>query len=214
MSIDWDSVNLREMSADNKRKLSDVCHNLNKFDNFLIQFILIVFMVHQLAIIYNAERAMDLASVTNKCNGAPATDIKSQCEIAIWAGRIGFGMASLMLLIVRSLDSMSLKSASIVKMLFGLVFLITFIVTVSCSAIAKGKISNCTATQPPNQVGNPLNELDTALGYMVNWSAIGITASLLFTMFYGVRAFMPGTAKTAGEYVESTSDSGSSTPSA
>jgi hypothetical protein len=198
-SIDWSSIDVKDLSVSAKRQLSDVCHNFNKFDNFLIQFVLLVIMVHHIAIIYNAERAMDLASITNKCVGAPATDIKAQCEIAIWAGRIGVGMASLMLLIVRSLDTMSVKGSAIVQLIFGVSFLVTFIVSVSCAAIAKGKISACTATQPPNQVGNPVLELETALGYMVNWSAIGVTASTLYVVYYSLRAFMPGTAKSATE---------------
>ena len=214
MSIDWNSLDLKKMASDEKRQLSGVCHKLNKFDNFLIQFVLIVFMAHQLAIIYNAERAIDLASITNKCNGAPATDIKSQCQIAVWAARVGFGLAALMLLLVRSLDSMSLKSSAIIQMIFGITILVSFIVSLSCSAIAKGKTANCTATQPPNQVGNPLEELNTALGYMVNWSAVGMSAGILYIVYYSLRAFMPGSAKSAGELsTELSAESGSSTPS-
>ena len=213
-SIDWSSINLKDLTSDSKRQLSDVCHNFNKFDNFLIQLVLLVIMVHHIAIIYNAERALDLASITNKCVGAPANDIKAQCEIAIWSGRVGVGMAALMLLIIRSLDSMSAKNAGIVQIIFGMSFLISFIVSVACAAIAKGKISSCTATQPPNQVGNPVQELETVLGYMVNWSAVGITASTLYVVYYSLRAFMPGTAKSASELAASLEASSSESSAA
>jgi hypothetical protein len=199
-TIDWSSVDLKQMASEEKRRLADICHKLNKFDNFFIQTILVVFLIHHLAIIYNAEQAMNIASITNKCVGAPASDIKKQCEIAIMSARIGVGLTTLMLLIVRSLDAASRKTAGIVQMIFGVGYLVSFIVSLSCSAIAKGKITDCSATQPPNQVGQPKDELDTVLGYMVNWSAVGMVASLLYITFYSVRAFGPeGAAPSAGE---------------
>jgi hypothetical protein len=201
--IDWSSINLRELPKESVQKLSGLCHKLNKFDNFLIQFVLIVIMVHQLAIIYNAERAVSISKIANKCLGAPAEEIQNQASIAVWAARVGFAATALMLLIVRSLDAMSLKAAASFQILFGSIFLITFIVCVACASIAKGKTGSCSATQPPNQIGDPVKELDTSLSYMVNWSAVGVTASLLYVVFYSFRAFSPGSVKSAGEILDS-----------
>lgn len=197
--IDWSKINLRELPKESIQNLSGLCHKLNKFDNFLIQIVLLVIMVHQLAIIYNAERAVSIAKIANKCIGEPAESIQNQAGIAVWSARVGFLATALMLLIVRSLDAMSLKTAASLQIMFGAIFLITFIITLSCASIAKGKAGSCSATQPPNQVGDPVKELDTALGYMVNWSAVGMTASVLYVVFYTFRVFAPGVVKSAGE---------------
>lgn len=215
--MDWSSVDVGSMARESKQQLSELCHKLNRFDNFLIQVVLLTIMVHQLAIIYNAERAIDLVGVTNKCVGANATDIISQCNLAMMSARVGFGFTALMLLIVRALDGMSLKSAAIFQIIFGIIYLVTFIIPLAAASVARGKADSCSATQPPNQVGDPLQELKDVLGYVVNWSAVGMTASLLYVIFYSLRAFLPGTAKSASElvqaYEESQADSGSSTPS-
>lgn len=217
--MDWSSLDLKTLPRESKQQLSGLCHNLNKFDNFLIQVVLLTLMVHQLAIIYNAERAIDLTSVANKCVGAPATSIKSQAEIAVWAARVGFGFTALMLLIVRSLDSMSVKGSATVQIVFGVIYMISFIVCLSCAAIAQNKVADCIATQPPTQIGNPSQELKDVLGYMINWSAIGVTASLLYVVYYAFRAFAKG--RSAGELAEAASEAasqyasseGSATPS-
>ena len=208
-SIDWASVDLKNLDNIGKRRLGNKCHEFGKLDNFLLQVVLLTIMVHQLAIIYNAERAIDIASITNKCNGLPATDIIKQCEIAIWASRVGFGFAALMLLITRSVDSWSNKSAAILKTVFGAGMLIPFIISIACSSIAKGKIAKCTATQPPNQVGSPVDELNSVLGFMINWSAIGMTASLLFCIFYVYRA-VTGSSVSVTDIADQASDALSS----
>jgi hypothetical protein len=215
--MDWSSVDVKSLARESKQQLGELCHKLNKFDNFLIQVVLLTIMVHQLAIIYNAERATDLAGITNKCVGAPATDIATQCNLIVMSARVGFGFTALMLLLVRALDGMSLKASAIIQIIFGIIFLVTFIIPLAAGSIARGKTDSCTATQPPNQVGNPLEELKASLGYVVNWSAVGMTASLLYVICYALRAFLPGKAQSAGEllqaYEDSQSDSGSSSPS-
>jgi hypothetical protein len=192
-TVNWDDLKLDDFNPNSlsivgKAKIGQICHNFGKWDNFLLQVVLLTIMVHQLAIIYNAERAIDIASISNKCLGAPAESIISQCNIAIWAARVGFGFAALMLLLARITDSWNEGFASTFKSVFGVGILIPFIISLACASIAKGKTGNCTATQPPNQIGNPVEELNSVLGYMVNWSAIGMTASLLWCIFYIYRA--------------------------
>lgn len=200
-TINWDELDLKNfnqgsLSVVAKAKIGELCHGFGKLDNFLLQVVLLTIMVHQLAIIYNAERAIDIAGISNKCIGAPASDIVKQCQIAIWAARVGFGFAALMLLFARVSDGWNERFASSFKTVFGVGILIPFIISLACASIAKGKTGDCTATQPPNQVGNPVEELNNVLGYMINWSAVGMTASLLWCIFYIYRA-VTGKAVTA-----------------
>jgi hypothetical protein len=200
-SLDFSSVNLSSLAKESKNQLSELCHKLNLLDNFLIQVVLLTVMVHQIAIIYNAERAIDIASITNKCSSTQRNDITAQCNLSIMSARIGFGFTALMLLIVRALDGIALKTASIIQIIFGVIYLVTFIIPLAAASVARGKANECVSAQPSGQIGDPLQELKDSLGYIVNWSAVGMTASLLYVIFYSVRAFT-GSSHSAGQMVE------------
>jgi hypothetical protein len=199
-SIDFETCDIKGMSSIAKQKVVTFAKKINPYQEAAMELVMIVLIVHHLAIIYNAQRAVDLVSVTDSCNAKATNEITATAKNMIWVSRIGAILCTVMLIISRLLTVSKGQTGHIVQAVFGVLSLAIFIITVVYStsmstittavvAADKGHCGGANAIPSPTTAKDQgaLGELQFAINAGTGWSAVGIVASLLYTAWYVFR---------------------------
>ena len=194
--IDFDTCDIKDMSKLAKSKLLTFAKKINPYQEAFLEIVLIVMIVHHLAIIYNAQRCIDLVAVTDACNAGARTDITKNAQNMIWIGRFGVLICTIMLVVSRLLTVSKGQTGHIIQAVFAVISLVLFIITLvystsisSTTTAATTATSNCGgATGVPTVTANPnqgaRTELQAAANYVTGWSGVGLTASLMYGAWY------------------------------
>ena len=198
--INFETCKPEGMSSATKQKIITFAKKINPYQEAAMELVMIVLIVHHLAIIYNAQRAIDLVSVTDSCNAKATTDITNTAKNSIWVSRIGAILCTVMLIISRLLTVSKGQTGHIIQAIFGLLSLTIFIITVVYSTSMSALTTAVVAADKPhcggaNAIPRPttskdqgaLAELQFAINAGTGWSAVGIVASLLYTAWYVFR---------------------------
>jgi len=197
--IDFDTCDIKGMSnpALAKSKLLTFAKKINPFQEAFLEIVLIVMIVHHLAIIYNAQRCIDLVAVTDVCNASARSDITKNAQNMIWIGRFGVLICTIMLVVSRLLTVSKGQTGHIIQAVFAVISIVLFIITLvystSISSTTTAAVANNTShcggssiipamTIAPNQGAR--TELQAAANYVTGWSGVGLTASLMYGAWY------------------------------
>ena len=199
-SVDFDTCDIKGMSSSAKQKVVTFAKKINPYQEAAMELVMIVLIVHHLAIIYNAQRCIDLVSVADNCNAKATTDITATAKNMIWVSRIGAILCTVMLIVSRLLTVSKGQTGHIIQAVFGVLSLAIFVITVVYSTSISSITTAVVAADKPhcggaNAIPNPtiskdqgaIGELQFAANAGTGWSAVGIVASLLYTAWYVFR---------------------------
>lgn len=189
-AIQWAKLAPKKLSREIKEHLNEVCEKMSTFQGVLFEFIMIVFIVHHLAIIYNAERAMDLVAASDPCSADNITKVNSAAQNLILYGRVGVLLCVISLIFSRYIDSIGPNAVDYTNIGLGVVSLIMFILNLTQAGAISSEAGKCTGAAGTGNHTKALPELKTAAGNITAWSAIGLVASIGYSGFFVYKKFV------------------------
>jgi Na+/proline symporter len=187
--IKWAQLDPKKLSRDVKVHLNEVCTKMSTFQGVLMEIVMIVFIVHHMAIIYNAERAMDLASASDECSQAQISKVNTACQALVLYGRIGVALCVLMLVFSRYLDSMGPNAVDYANMFLGVASIMLFALNLIQTKAVHDQAAACTGAAGSGNHTQALPEMKKAADNLNAWSGIGLGASILYTGFFAYQKF-------------------------
>jgi len=193
--VQLDKTDAREIAkhipkkVDNK--LLEICDRVSPFHGVLFEVVMIVFIVHYLMIVSCAERAMDLAEVTDQCTAAQVDSVKGSASAMRVVGFIGIIACVVMLIISRWIEKTGEAVYRYANIALGVLNIVLFsIVLGTADSGIKSTANKCVSAAGTGHHVKALEELKASAAQATTWGAIGLVASFGYSAFHGYELFI------------------------